>query len=237
MTFDDQQVKDEAKDLGDLSSYKPTLFRNAALQQSKVELTWEETDVHRKELMKRAFDEDEDVLNSMHFGDIIAPGSSDEEQDGNEMNAETNLPEFDSNGVADDEEQEKNTKKKKGKKPKRKIKKIEKDDDFSVNVQDPRFAALYTSHLYNIDPSDPAYKKSKQMDSLVQEKLKRIPNSFNEGGVVDEKLSKTNNFSHENNFETSKLKNDVSSAADLSLLIKSVKSKTDVWQRTKKIKK
>ena len=31
-------------------------------------------------------------------------------------------------------------------------------DDFQVDVQDPRFAALYDSHLFAPDPADPQYK-------------------------------------------------------------------------------
>ena len=47
------------------------------------------------------------------------------------------------------------------KKKKRKKKKKEdenKEDTFSVNVDDPRFSALYSSHLFAIDPSDPQFK-------------------------------------------------------------------------------
>ncbi|KAJ8721994.1 hypothetical protein PYW08_004396 [Mythimna loreyi] len=47
--------------------------------------------------------------------------------------------------------------------------------DFEINVNDDRFSALYNSHLYNIDPSDPNFKKTKNMDKLIQEKLKRRP--------------------------------------------------------------
>lgn len=48
-----------------------------------------------------------------------------------------------------------------------------KDDDFEVNVKDPRFAALFTSHHFNIDPADPHYRKTKGTEALVNEKLKR----------------------------------------------------------------
>ncbi|KAL6439398.1 hypothetical protein ACFW04_003916 [Cataglyphis niger] len=48
-----------------------------------------------------------------------------------------------------------------------------KDDDFEVNVKDPRFAALFTSHHFNIDPADPHYRKTKGTEALVSEKLKR----------------------------------------------------------------
>lgn len=48
-----------------------------------------------------------------------------------------------------------------------------KDDDFEVDVKDPRFTALYTSHHFNIDPADPHYRKTKGTEALVSEKLKR----------------------------------------------------------------
>lgn len=48
-----------------------------------------------------------------------------------------------------------------------------KDDDFEVNVKDSRFAALFTSHHFNIDPADPHYRKTKGTEALVSEKLKR----------------------------------------------------------------
>lgn len=48
-----------------------------------------------------------------------------------------------------------------------------KEDDFEVNVKDPRFAALFTSHHFNIDPADPHYRKTKGTEALVTEKLKR----------------------------------------------------------------
>lgn len=48
-----------------------------------------------------------------------------------------------------------------------------KDDDFEVNVKDPRFAALFTSHHFNIHPADPHYRKTKGTEALVNEKLKR----------------------------------------------------------------
>ncbi|XP_050350717.1 ESF1 homolog [Nymphalis io] len=47
--------------------------------------------------------------------------------------------------------------------------------DFEINLHDQRFSALYDSHLYNIDPSDPNFKKTKNMEKIIQEKLKRRP--------------------------------------------------------------
>ncbi|XP_055715891.1 ESF1 homolog [Phlebotomus papatasi] len=47
------------------------------------------------------------------------------------------------------------------------------EDDFKINVNDERFSAVFTSHLYNIDPTDPNFKKTRAMDVLIEEKLKR----------------------------------------------------------------
>lgn len=82
----------------------------------------------------------------------------------------------------------------------------EKSDEFQVNVNDERFSALFTSHHYNIDPTDPHYKKTKAMETLIQEKLKRRNNSestLNEKKIVEKKRD-----------------------PELSLLVKSVKRKT-----------
>ncbi|XP_013781051.1 ESF1 homolog [Limulus polyphemus] len=46
-------------------------------------------------------------------------------------------------------------------------------DDFQMDLEDPRFSALFTSHLYNVDPSDTHFKQTKGMDAVIQEKQKR----------------------------------------------------------------
>lgn len=70
----------------------------------------------------------------------------------------------------------------KSKKKRQKYKRKDKEDankgdipDFEINVDDDRFSALFSSHHYNIDPTDPNYKKTKAMEKLIQEKLKRRP--------------------------------------------------------------
>lgn len=47
------------------------------------------------------------------------------------------------------------------------------EDQFEVNVEDPRFNALFTSHHFNIDPADSHYRKTKGTEALIKEKLKR----------------------------------------------------------------
>lgn len=48
-----------------------------------------------------------------------------------------------------------------------------KGDDFKFDTNDPRFNALFTSHLYHIDPSDQQYKKTNAMDELIKVKSKK----------------------------------------------------------------
>ncbi|XP_054728274.1 ESF1 homolog [Anastrepha obliqua] len=47
------------------------------------------------------------------------------------------------------------------------------EDNFQLNVNDERFKAVYTSAKFNIDPTDSHFKKTKAMELLIQEKLKR----------------------------------------------------------------
>lgn len=53
------------------------------------------------------------------------------------------------------------------------------EDHFNMNVNDSRFASVYSSHLYNIDPTHASYKKTKGMEALIKEKLNRIPDNYN----------------------------------------------------------
>ncbi|CAG9761927.1 unnamed protein product [Ceutorhynchus assimilis] len=73
--------------------------------------------------------------------------------------------------IQDNESESKNKKKKKNKKHNNQEEKEE--DNFKVNVEDKRFSAIFTSHHYNIDPTDPHFKKTKAMETLIQEKIKR----------------------------------------------------------------
>ena len=47
------------------------------------------------------------------------------------------------------------------------------NDDFRINLHDPRFDALFTSHNFNIDPTDSHFKKTKAIQAFVDEKLRR----------------------------------------------------------------
>lgn len=62
---------------------------------------------------------------------------------------------------------------KKSKKPGTDAEIAENGGDFDVDANDPRFAALYESALFSIEPSDPLFKRTKGMEKLIDEKLKR----------------------------------------------------------------
>lgn len=46
-------------------------------------------------------------------------------------------------------------------------------DDFKVNVEDPRFQRLFENHEFAIDPTNPRFKSTKGMKSLLDEGRKR----------------------------------------------------------------
>lgn len=85
-------------------------------------------------------------------------------------------------------------------------------------MSDPRFEALYVDHNFNIDPSNQLFKKTNAMEVLVQEKLKRKLDDAKLEVIDDEKIATKNN-------------------ADLSLMIKSIKSKSEVQKKIKNDKK
>lgn len=87
------------------------------------------------------------------------------------------------------------------------------EDNFEIDVKDERFSALYTSHHYNIDPTDPHYKKTKAIEVLISEKINRRVNADNRAeDVVPKKLKQS---------------------AELSVLVKSVKRKAGAFDKKK----
>jgi hypothetical protein len=91
-----------------------------------------------------------------------------------------------------------------------------------LNIKDERFQAIFDNHKFNIDPSDPSFKKTKAMEELVTEKQNRTIEKLNskESTTIENKTTETNN----NNTTTN----------NTALLIKSIKSKTEALKRTKK---
>lgn len=52
-----------------------------------------------------------------------------------------------------------------------------KQEDFEFNPDDDRFKAVYTSRLYNIDPSHPNFKRTKAFDMIAERKRRKTAGS------------------------------------------------------------
>ena len=80
MTFDDQEPKDVALDMPDKDLYEaPSQFRTTALHQSKVELTWDETDHVRAKKTIEVFKKKD--LDGVDMRAYLASSSEEEEED------------------------------------------------------------------------------------------------------------------------------------------------------------
>ncbi|KAK2818222.1 hypothetical protein Q7C36_022155 [Tachysurus vachellii] len=112
------------------------------------------------------------------------------------------------------------------------------EDNFKVDLQDPRFQAMFTSHLYNLDPSDPAYKTTKGTRSILEEKQRRREEQQRCQQEAHKSQEKPSNKSEEKESTGigATTTEPTSAALDpsLSLLIKSVKKKTEQFHARKK---
>ncbi|KAL5276149.1 ESF1 family protein [Megaselia abdita] len=306
MDFEDEEVKDVCTDLPNLDKYQPRTYTTTALQQAKVELTWDEGSLERKEFGSKIASGKLDDVSEQEMKKFIAFSSEEEDEeeeeekekdvrskyaslldeinqeeerqnkekfereytwgigleecisskkkdkskmtpieqildkrmekkllkkekkkeqqpqveeeddipDGIDMNDEYFAEEF-ANGdfeekkktkkdkkrkhteddtneskelslLIDDDEEDgrnhfslskiqkaENKSGKKSRKNKRKPKDAQDIDDFEINLDDNRFNALYTSQLFNIDPSDSKYKKTKAMEKIIHKKIQR----------------------------------------------------------------
>ncbi|NXB47725.1 ESF1 protein, partial [Leucopsar rothschildi] len=102
------------------------------------------------------------------------------------------------------------------------------EDDFQVNVADTRFQAMFTSPLFNLDPSDPNFKKTKAVEKILEEKARRREEKEQDLKEANKGLEK----------KVAKEGEVAKKAIDpaLSMLIKSVKNKTEEFQARKKQK-
>ncbi|XP_017372939.1 ESF1 homolog [Cebus imitator] len=100
------------------------------------------------------------------------------------------------------------------------------EDDFEVNVSDARFQAMYTSHLFNLDPSDPNFKKTKAMEKILEEKARQREQKEQELiQTIKKKESEIERESQTKSIDPA-----------LSMLVKSIKTKTEQFQARKKQK-
>lgn len=112
---------------------------------------------------------------------------------------------------------------------------------FQVDVEDPRFQAIYTSHLFSLDPSHPSYRKTRAMQSLLEEKRRRreeqqrhLEDTLDAQEATPPHRQEAAAERRENDSERETPKTGMDPS--LSLLVKSIKSKTQQFQARKKQK-
>ncbi|KZF23286.1 hypothetical protein L228DRAFT_260133 [Xylona heveae TC161] len=88
VSFEDDKPRDECDQIP--NGYRPNEFVTAALQHSKVKLTWDEDDPQRKEAQKRAFTGSRAELDENDLKAYLASSSSEDEgEDGDEANEDS----------------------------------------------------------------------------------------------------------------------------------------------------
>nr|CAD7392893.1 unnamed protein product [Timema cristinae] len=240
-TFD-QEPHEVCESLPDMSKYQPRFFNTTALQQSKVDLTWDDDNPERVEITQKAMSGE---VEDLDLRTLLADYSSEEDPENEQAGSDSEVKEMkdrerkngedsiskyrallldfeeeeqrkksgeiemevswglglkekakelmkgdEEDAISDDDipssvdmndpyfkEEFQNGFPQKTKKITKKNKETESDDEETkqnkVDVKDDRFEALFSSHHYNIDPADPHYRKTKAMEALKLEKLKR----------------------------------------------------------------
>jgi len=88
MSFDDEEPRDTCDSAVNLKKYHPKFFTTTALQQVKVNCTWDETDPSRKDLIDRVFNkkeqiDDDDLKNYLASSSEESSNEEEEEIKGN----------------------------------------------------------------------------------------------------------------------------------------------------------
>lgn len=97
------------------------------------------------------------------------------------------------------------------------------EDDFEINVADPRFSAVQESHHFAIDPTNPQFKKTKSMQKLLSARQTKMKES---SVAVNDEWKKEKKSKHTTKEESDKPK------SSLSQLVASVKRKSGLDKNT-----
>lgn len=107
------------------------------------------------------------------------------------------------------------------------------EDHFQLDVADPRFQAMFTSPLFSLDPSHPSYKQTRATQSILAEKQRRREEAaLGSHQATPTQEVPTVSTGTERDAATAKTTMD----PNLSLLVKSIKNKTEQFQARKKQK-
>ena len=119
---------------------------------------------------------------------------------------------------------------KKTKKKRRKIIEGDNTAEFEVDLGDQRFHAVFQNPEFNVDPSNPHFKKTKSMQNIVEEKQRRASKAFKSD--IPEETEKRPKLEKGEKSSTSS-----TSSKSLELLVKAVKNKSKDTSKSKSNKK
>lgn len=113
-----------------------------------------------------------------------------------------------------------------------------------VDVNDPRFQAMFTSPLFNLDPSHSSYRNTKATQSILSEKQRRRQQGQEQGQEHQQGHQQGHQQLQQQGQQQEAPPSQEGAAAcptstmdpSLSLLVKSIKNKTEEFQTRKKRK-
>ncbi|KAH8419831.1 hypothetical protein KR009_003088 [Drosophila setifemur] len=103
-SFEEDTPTDECFELPDASNYKPRQFTTTALQQAKVDLTWDETALDRRELGDKLSSGQVDKLTDKELRKIVAYSSEEESEEDEEEKEEEGEKEKEEEGKEEQQE-------------------------------------------------------------------------------------------------------------------------------------
>lgn len=197
MEFDDEDIKSTCDKLPDLTSYNAPQFISSALQQTKVEFSWD-TDKKRQDKLQKAYTKEElekDDLQIYLASDSENESSSDElvksadtykqlienlEKENAEkekVDLEVDFSDHSSQGEEEDDSETESSKPLVDEE-KELLSLLVTDGDkglsnFKFNLDDERFGAVYQNKNFNIDPSHPKFKKTEAFERIAERKRRK----------------------------------------------------------------
>ena len=161
-SFKQSTIEEESSNLAPWDKY---LLKKKEKQKAKREA---------RKLAKEALDEDTDNVESKSKSHKRKKIANTENEEGHEfsllvMDSDDDKEHFDYKEIV-----KKETKKsKKRRKQEEKIKNAQ-EENFKLDLGDQRFSAVFENADFNIDPSNPNFKKTQSMLDMVEEKQRRI---------------------------------------------------------------
>lgn len=174
-TWNDEQEPAQQQESGDLTQWEKYLKKKNEKREMKMKEKSKGSDNSEDYSSddNNMLDKQDSKKNKRKIED------SDEEVENNDlallvMDERDNNQHFNFKSIVEEEAQSKSKKKRLRKKKKSLPAEDKTQEDFDINVNDERFAAIYNRPEFNIDPSEQNFKKTKGMESLIGEKQKRV---------------------------------------------------------------